>query len=517
MSISTNLDGVTQLGSWTFTLGAALPAGANVIGGVTQAGAWTVTANAGANLNTSALNLESTQALVKAKTDNLDVLLSTRLKPADTLAGVTTVGAVTAITNALPAGSNTIGAVTINGTVPISGSLSANPLPALTQDDDKQYDDDGIPYVNPNVPGADIATGDKQSQQLTTLQQIAAGVPVTSLPAVVISSGNVSVGNFPANQSVTVTNATLAVTGSLATTPSSLPTFTQDDDKQYDDEGFPFVNTNVPGADIATGDRQTQGNAILAQIASGVPVTNLPAVQAVSGAIAVSNLPATQNVNVTNATLAVTGSLATTAPTTPTVTQDDDKQYDDDGIPYVNPNVPGADIATGDKQTQQLTALQAIQAGLPVTSLPPVTVSNFPAVQAVTVGNVVTVAGSLATTVPSLPTVVSRDDAQFDDDGFMFVNPNVPGADIATGDKQSQQLQVLQQIAAIVPASTLAVSNFPAQQQVVGSVQAYDNTLNDTLQAILLELRVVSNLISMQGQPNNLGPDVLRNDLQLYQ
>ena len=42
---------------------------------------------------------------------NLDVLLSTRLKPADTLTGVTTVAAVTAITNALPTGSNTIGGV----------------------------------------------------------------------------------------------------------------------------------------------------------------------------------------------------------------------------------------------------------------------------------------------------------------------------------------------------------------------------------------------------------------------
>lgn len=60
----------------------------------------TVTANAGTNLNTSALALESggNIALIKAKTDNLDVLLSTRLKPADTLAAVT---AVTSITNAV--------------------------------------------------------------------------------------------------------------------------------------------------------------------------------------------------------------------------------------------------------------------------------------------------------------------------------------------------------------------------------------------------------------------------------
>lgn len=92
-----------------------------------------VTANAGTNLNTSALNLEATQALVRAKTDNLDVALSTRLKPADTLA------AVTAITNVVHvddnAGSLTVdGAVTVSGTVAVSGNVEVvndvgNPLP----------------------------------------------------------------------------------------------------------------------------------------------------------------------------------------------------------------------------------------------------------------------------------------------------------------------------------------------------------------------------------------------------
>jgi len=49
-------------------------------------------ANAGTNLNTSALNLETTQALIKAKTDNLDVALSTRLSKADFEARVNTLG-----------------------------------------------------------------------------------------------------------------------------------------------------------------------------------------------------------------------------------------------------------------------------------------------------------------------------------------------------------------------------------------------------------------------------------------
>lgn len=58
---------------------------------------------------------------VPVSNTNLDVALSTRLKAADTLAAVTTVGtvsAVTAITNALPAGSNIIGKTGIDQTTP---------------------------------------------------------------------------------------------------------------------------------------------------------------------------------------------------------------------------------------------------------------------------------------------------------------------------------------------------------------------------------------------------------------
>ncbi len=73
----------------------------------------TVTANAGTNLNTS----------------NLDVALSTRLKPADTLAGVTTLGS---ITNALPAGTNVIGhVITDSGTITAVTGIT-NALPAGT-------------------------------------------------------------------------------------------------------------------------------------------------------------------------------------------------------------------------------------------------------------------------------------------------------------------------------------------------------------------------------------------------
>lgn len=91
-----------------------------------------VTANAGTNLNTSALGLETTQAAIKAKTDNLDVALSTRLKPADTLTGVTTVGS---ITNAVVVKADTLvnqtNALKVDGsavTQPVS--VAALPLPS---------------------------------------------------------------------------------------------------------------------------------------------------------------------------------------------------------------------------------------------------------------------------------------------------------------------------------------------------------------------------------------------------
>lgn len=70
-----------------------------VTGGLTdtqlRASAVPVTANAGTNLNTSALSLEATQLLIKAKTDNLDVALSTVAKDVTLLASNVLIGAVT--------------------------------------------------------------------------------------------------------------------------------------------------------------------------------------------------------------------------------------------------------------------------------------------------------------------------------------------------------------------------------------------------------------------------------------
>jgi len=77
--------------------------------------------------STSALQTAGNASLsnIDTNTDNLDVALSTRLKPADTLTRVETVGTVTAITNALPTGTNTIGKVQVDGSAIISGNRTS--------------------------------------------------------------------------------------------------------------------------------------------------------------------------------------------------------------------------------------------------------------------------------------------------------------------------------------------------------------------------------------------------------
>lgn len=102
-----------------------------------------VIANAGTNLNTSALSLEATQLLVKAKTDNLDVLLSTRATNADLLAMSaklpTTLGAKTGAnslsivpatdavfgTSSTPGGTSTFATQTV-----VHGAVSTFTVPA---------------------------------------------------------------------------------------------------------------------------------------------------------------------------------------------------------------------------------------------------------------------------------------------------------------------------------------------------------------------------------------------------
>lgn len=107
----------------------------------------------------------ATDDVVPITNANLDVALSTRLKPADTLAGVTTVTAVTAITNALPTGTNSIGKISDITTSVVPGTAATN----LGKAEDAAHADGDVGVLNlgirrdiPNLPtaGTTSANGD---------------------------------------------------------------------------------------------------------------------------------------------------------------------------------------------------------------------------------------------------------------------------------------------------------------------------------------------------------------------
>ncbi len=87
-----------------------------------QGSAWSVTANAGTNLNTSLLALDSTVAK-DASLTTLNTSVNTLLKPANTLAAVTTLGSITSVVHVDDNG----GSLTVDnsGTFPVQATLSA--------------------------------------------------------------------------------------------------------------------------------------------------------------------------------------------------------------------------------------------------------------------------------------------------------------------------------------------------------------------------------------------------------
>lgn len=211
----------------------SLATGSNTIGAIsnttfasTQSGTWnigTITtlpaiaitntsfiANAGTNLNTSLLALESggnlaalvakdyatqtTLALIKAKTDNIDVLLSTRTKPADAQHTIIDSGSI----------SNTTFAVTSAGLTNLDVALSTRLKPADTLA--------GITIVgtltsitNAVTIKADTAANQTNSLKVSEQDQ----TTVTNNPI-----GNVSLGT-------TLGKTSVLKTGTLATTTTT--------------------------------------------------------------------------------------------------------------------------------------------------------------------------------------------------------------------------------------------------------------------------------------------------------
>lgn len=238
--------------------------------GVTQSGAWTVGVN---NFPTSfTANIGTTNGLA------LDTSVNSLLKPASTLNAVTTLGSITnAVTIKADTPANQTNALKVDGsavTQPISGSVSVS-----------------------NFPATQAVTG----SFLTDTQLRASAVPVSlaSVPThAVTQSGIWNVGLSAGTNAIgSITNTSFGISGTLpafATTPTfnvgtigGIATETT----------LSALNTKTPAL----------GQALMA---SSVPVVLASNQSSIPVSATISGTP---NVNVSNASLAVTGSFLTDA------------------------------------------------------------------------------------------------------------------------------------------------------------------------------------------------------------
>jgi len=156
---------------------APIPIGTNSIG--------QVTANAGTNLNTSALSLEATQLLIKAKTDNLDVAQSTRASES-TLSTINT-KLPTLVNNTQPTSLSGINFAfsTVNSSVAQLASLATF---TGTIEDTK------------NQPSISLLMVSDQNMVITVLQYIdLAGTKLVSSTPFTVYAGNQLAKSFPIN------------------------------------------------------------------------------------------------------------------------------------------------------------------------------------------------------------------------------------------------------------------------------------------------------------------------------
>jgi len=127
---------------------------------------------------TTVSNFPASQAVTNAGLTNLDVALSTRLKAADTLAGVTTVGAVTSITDPVA-----VTGTFYQATQPVSGTVAVSNLP-VTQPVSGTVGVNNFPATQP-VSGtvtADLAAGTNVIGHV--IADSGSTTAVTALPAI---------------------------------------------------------------------------------------------------------------------------------------------------------------------------------------------------------------------------------------------------------------------------------------------------------------------------------------------
>lgn len=319
--------------------------------------------------------------------------------------------------------------------------------PLIVQDDTRQFDDEGYLFVNPNVPGADIATGDKQSQQLTYLQALAtAQSPPTVFPntiGIFQAVGDI-IGPITLNGATRIVTLISGTYGALTYTNE-----VSEDGKLWTGarsvrQAALFID---PGTTVAVVANATQANIV---DTGGWTYCRARCTAFVSGACNVSISPST-GASAVVVDAIVSGTAGEAAPAT--------------GLPVRIAGWDGVNIRT---LLTDAAGQQVVNQGTPGASAWPVSIAA-----PISISGVVPVSGSLSLTPATTPTVTQEDAAQYDDDGIPFVNPNVPGADIATGSAQEFQRLLLAQIAAATPPQLPPVpifTQFTTAGQIIGPI-----------------------------------------------
>lgn len=226
--VENSTPGASDYGLVTRPILPALPAGSNVIGHViADSGSTTVVTGNVTAVQATGTNLHvvvdtaPTTAVTNAGLSNLDIALSTRTKPADqqhTIVDSGTLTAVTAITNALPAGTNVLGHVIADtgSTTAVTGNVTA----VQATGSNLHVAVDSAPttaVTNAGLTNLDVAlsTRTKPADQQHTIVDSGTLTAVTAITNALPAGSNV-IGHVIADS-----GSTTAVTGNVTVTQAT--------------------------------------------------------------------------------------------------------------------------------------------------------------------------------------------------------------------------------------------------------------------------------------------------------